>query len=58
MDEECSTCDGTGKEFPDCEDCEGKGWVPDPVYGGTMTCPTCNSEDCSDCDGEGYITTA
>lgn len=52
-DEVCKHCNGTGKEFPDCPECEGRGWVDDPDDGGTMTCPECDDEPCSECDGEG-----
>lgn len=45
----CLNCEGTGKEFPDCEVCNGKGWVVDEKFGGTMTCPYCENEGCSWC---------
>lgn len=51
---ECPHCNGKKMEFPDCEECEGRGWVDDPD-GGTMSCPECNGESCSTCDGEGWI---
>ena len=37
----CTACNGTKQAVPDCEECEGNGWVPDPDDGGTMTCPEC-----------------
>jgi hypothetical protein len=52
---ECPHCKNTGKEIPDCEECEGRGWVNDPLDDGTMTCPECDDETCSVCDGEKYI---
>ena len=51
---ECPHCNGKKMEVPDCEECEGRGWVDDPD-GGTMACPECNGESCSVCDGEGYV---
>lgn len=50
---ECEFCDGTGKMIPNCETCEGKGWVNDPSDGGTMSCPVCDNEDCDICHGTG-----
>jgi DnaJ-class molecular chaperone len=52
---ECPHCGGTKKEFPECEECEGKGWVDDPDDGGTMDCPECHGEECSTCNGEGFV---
>lgn len=52
---ECPHCHGKKKEFPDCEECNGCGWVEDPEDGGTMTCPACNDEVCSECNGEGDV---
>ena len=51
----CKHCEGTGYEFPNCDTCEGNGWVDDPDDSGTMTCPECNAESCSECDGTGEI---
>ena len=51
---ECPHCNGKKMEVPDCEECEGRGWVDDPD-GGTMTCPECDDESCSVCGGEGYV---
>lgn len=51
---ECPHCNGKKMEFPDCEECEGRGWVDDPD-GGTMSCPECDGESCSICDGEGWV---
>ena len=51
---ECPHCHGKKKEFPDCEDCNGYGWVDDP-NGGTMTCSVCDDETCSECNGEGEV---
>ena len=51
---ECPHCNGKKMEFPDCEECEGRGWVDDPE-GGTMMCPECNGESCSECGGEGFV---
>jgi DnaJ-class molecular chaperone len=51
----CPHCNGSGMEFPDCETCEGRGWVDDPSDGGTMSCPECYGETCSVCNGELYI---
>jgi len=51
---ECPHCNGKKVEVPDCEECEGRGWVDDPD-GGTMTCPECNGETCSVCGGEDYV---
>ena len=51
---ECPHCNGKKMEVPDCEECEGRGWVDDPG-GGTMTCPECDGEYCSVCGGEGYV---
>lgn len=53
-DEPCKHCNGTGRAVPDCEVCEGNGWVDDPDDGGTMTCPECNDDKCDFCGGEGY----
>ena len=49
----CVHCYGYGVEFPECERCEGKGWVNDLELGGTMTCPLCDNEECSVCQGSG-----
>jgi hypothetical protein len=54
---ECDHCRGTGQEFPDCETCEGNGWVDDPSDGGTMNCPKCENERCQECDGTGETET-
>ena len=51
----CKHCNGTGMEDPECEMCEGKGWIEDEENGGTMTCPECDGEECSECDGTGEI---
>ena len=51
---ECPHCNGKKMEVPDCEECDGRGWVDDPD-GGTMVCPECSGESCSVCDGEGYV---
>jgi hypothetical protein len=51
-DWKCEPCNGTGKAVPDCETCEGNGWVDDPD-GGTMTCPDCDDEKCEVCRGTG-----
>ncbi len=51
---ECPHCNGKKMEVPDCEECEGRGWVDDPD-GGTMICPECDGESCSVCGGEGEI---
>jgi hypothetical protein len=48
---ECTHCNGTLMECPDCETCEGKGWVDDPSDGGTMCCPKCNGDECLTCEG-------
>ena len=53
--EECRDCAGTGMEDPDCEECDGNGWVDDPEDGGAMMCPTCLGNDCPMCGGEGII---
>ena len=57
MEEEtevCKSCNGTGKEYPECEDCSGYGWVYEPDGdGGTMVCPKCDDEKCAECDGTG-----
>ena len=55
---ECIKCDDTGFVFPECETCGRKGWVEDPKYGGTMTCPECEGdaeERCVKCDGSGQF---
>lgn len=49
----CSECDGTGQMVPDCEVCDGNGWVYDEEEGGTMTCPECDDEKCDVCRGSG-----
>lgn len=49
---ECEDCRGTGMMFPDCEKCEGHGWVRDPSDGGTMSCPDCDGEYCNECTDE------
>lgn len=59
MSEEfCGYCNGSGRK-EECEKCYGKGWVPDPSDGGTMTCPQCDgdaAEECNKCDGTGEPT--
>lgn len=52
---ECPHCSGKKMELPDCEECEGRGWVEDEELGGTMSCPECGGETCSTCGGEGYV---
>ncbi len=47
--EDCEDCCGTGKMMPDCEKCEGNGWVYDPSDGGTMMCPDCDGVECDKC---------
>lgn len=55
-EEICPNCDGTGKETPYCENCEGRGWVDDPkVDGDTLICSYCEDQECYDCAGIGYI---
>jgi len=49
----CQSCNGTGKFLPNCETCQGDGWVHDDENGGTMTCPSCENEECGDCQGTG-----
>lgn len=51
----CPECNGTGQLIPDCESCDGNGWVDDPSDGGTMTCPECGDEKCERCGGEKEI---
>lgn len=51
----CTSCDGGGKSYPFCEECDGNGWVDDPSDGGTMNCPTCDNENCGLCQGSGEI---
>lgn len=50
--EECENCRGTGMMYPDCNRCDGNGWIPDPSDGGTMVCPECDSETCDQCSDE------
>ena len=52
-DWKCEACDGTGMAEPECECCQGNGWVDDPDDGGTMTCPECFGEKCAECGGNG-----
>ena len=47
--DDCPNCKGTGRAEPECEECEGNGWVDDPEDGGTMTCPSCLDLDCHHC---------
>lgn len=47
---DCSACHGTGMMFPDCDECNGYGWVPDPRDGGTKTCPKCDGAECEQCE--------
>lgn len=49
----CTPCEGTGQSVPDCEACDGNGWVDDPEDGGTMTCPECDDDKCDFCNGSG-----
>lgn len=49
----CKECGGTGMLIPDCEECEGNGWVPDESDGGTMCCPACGGDECEHCEGSG-----
>lgn len=51
----CEACAGTGQAEPDCEECQGYGWVEDPSDGGTMTCPECHDEQCYECNGSGEL---
>lgn len=51
-DLKCEVCNGTRMAVPDCEKCEGNGWVYDPT-GGTMCCPECGGDECEACDGTG-----
>ena len=54
----CDKCEGTGYADEYCETCERKGWVEDPLDGGTMTCPECDGESetlCEECDGTGQL---
>lgn len=51
----CPDCKGTGQFDPECEKCEGYGWVDDPSDGGTMTCPECDDQKCDTCKGDGYV---
>jgi hypothetical protein len=48
-DFDCEHCQDTKLAHPDCETCEGNGWVDDPKDGGTMTCPECDGERCPHC---------
>jgi DnaJ-class molecular chaperone len=49
----CTACEGTGQAVPDCEACDGHGWVDDEDEGGTMTCPECLDDKCESCKGSG-----
>lgn len=49
----CTECQGTGVAVPDCETCDGNGWVDDEEDGGTMTCPDCLGDRCEACNGSG-----
>jgi DnaJ-class molecular chaperone len=35
QEEVCDACGGTGMAHPDCEECDGDGWVYDPSDGDT-----------------------
>lgn len=52
-DWKCTACEGTGKAVPDCECCDGNGWIDDEKDGGTMTCPDCLDDRCEICGGTG-----
>ena len=54
---DCPSCNGTKTEFPDCDVCDGRGWIYGPSLSdaGTMLCPECEGEPCSDCEGEGVV---
>ncbi len=47
---DCPFCKGTGMANPDCETCEGNGWVEDEEDGGTKVCPDCDGEECQECE--------
>ena len=49
---ECPYCKDTHMKYPDCETCDGNGWVDDPDDGGTMCCPECDGEECYYCQEE------
>lgn len=49
----CTACDGSGMAVPDCETCDGRGWVDDEEDGGTMMCPDCDGDKCDTCGGSG-----
>jgi len=46
---ECTDCDGTGKFYPCCDTCDGRGLVNDA----SDECPECENEPCSSCAGTG-----
>jgi hypothetical protein len=52
-DWKCEACNGTRMAVPDCETCEGNGWVYDEEDGGTMCCPDCGGDECDVCHGTG-----
>ena len=71
VDEQCSTCGGTGAKTPNdiqtCSQCQGRGYVSmrrQSLFGAVTSqevCPTCGGrgktikDKCKDCGGKGYI---
>lgn len=51
----CAACEGTGKLHPNCEPCDGLGWVAKETGPGSTECPECGGEKCPDCGGSGEL---
>lgn len=56
---DCSDC-SYGKNYIECDGCEGKGFFMNPLTWQTFQCPRCDGmrhyyEECNRCDGEGFF---
>lgn len=45
----CEHCRQTGLEYPDCEPCQGMGFVVDEETMTIQDCPECENEPCNEC---------
>ena len=46
---DCSHCNHTGQQYPECDECQGLGFIVDPETATTKDCPECENEPCNEC---------